>query len=194
MVHSAMVPRGGSGFTAGFTGDAAGGADGSAVTAAFPRSVVGFITSTSLVYQAAGVYQQAARDVEDAQLRRAKCRYLADPSRSGRRGNRSWSKDRAAMGKRLAIELLSHCGVQGNTVRNAPTSKQTMMNRKMPSLWYQVWRTRTGVSSGSSMHRERRFYRAHAASSASASSRSRLGKSRLGSEPRTSVNKSPWRG
>ena len=50
MVHSAMVPRGGS-FATGCAGVAAKGAAGSTVAAAFPRSEVGFITSTLSVYQ-----------------------------------------------------------------------------------------------------------------------------------------------
>jgi hypothetical protein len=70
MVHSAMVPRGGSGFTAGLAGDVAGGEDGSAVTAAFPRSGVGFITSIPLVYQQAGAIHRVC---EGATPHRVRC-------------------------------------------------------------------------------------------------------------------------
>ncbi len=152
MVHSAIVPRGGS-FAAGLAGGTAGGvagtAAGSAVTAVFPRSGVGFIASTSSVYQAEAVYQQeavyqreAAGPREDgtrqtragATPRQAKYRCSAGPGRSRRRGNRNCPTRRAATATDSATELVSHCGVQGNTARNTPTSKQTMMNKKMPNL------------------------------------------------------------
>src|ERR1700733_5117060 len=99
MVHSATVPRGGS-FTIGFTGDSAGDTAGSAVTAAFPLSEVGFITSTLSVYQQEGVYpREDVRTCGGAKPPRAKYRYSAAPDRLERRGNRSWPTDRGATGK-----------------------------------------------------------------------------------------------
>src|SRR5579871_6445576 len=72
MVHSAIVPLGGSCFTAGLDGDVAAGKDGSVVAAAFPRSVVGFITSIPLVYQQAAGHHPICGG---AKLRQAKYRY-----------------------------------------------------------------------------------------------------------------------
>src|SRR5277367_4034498 len=85
MAHSAMVPRGGSGFRA--TSMAGAGS----TTAVLLRSEVAFIKPVLLVYQHEGG--------EDEALRRARCRYLRDRDRSNRPESKNFPKSRAPRGR-----------------------------------------------------------------------------------------------